>query len=81
MSDEITCKELVELLTDYLEDALPAEDRSRLEAHLAECDGCSNALQQFRETIRVSGHITEDEVAAPEREAIRTVFKTWSAKA
>ena len=76
-STEFTCRELVEALTDYLEDAMPADDRARLEAHLADCDGCTNALRQFRDTIRVTGHLTEEHVAEPSRESIRQVFRRW----
>jgi len=76
-STEFTCRELVEALTDYLEDAMPADDRARLEAHLADCDGCTNALRQFRETIRVTGYLTEEQVAEPSRESIRQVFRRW----
>ena len=76
-SSEFTCRELVETLTDYLEDAMPADDRARLEAHLADCDGCTNALRQFRDTIRVAGHLTEEQVAEPSRESIRQVFRRW----
>lgn len=77
-STEFTCRELVEALTDYLEGAMPADDRARLEAHLADCDGCTNALLQFRDTIRVTGHLTEEQVAEPSRESIRQVFRRWS---
>lgn len=78
-SHEMTCRELVEALTDYLEGAMPSADRERLEAHLAGCEGCTNALTQFRETIRVSGHLTEDDVADPERASIRELFRQWRA--
>ena len=45
------CRELVELLTEYLEEALPAAERARLEAHLAACDDCTAFLVQLLETI------------------------------
>src|SRR5690242_10472475 len=51
--DEITCKEFVEWVTDYLEDKLPAEERRRFDAHLAQCSGCPHYLEQMRETMRV----------------------------
>ena len=53
MDHELTCQELVELLTDYLDGALPAGERARLEAHLAECEACDAYLAQFRTTIRL----------------------------
>ena len=42
-----------------------------------DCDGCTNALLQFRDTIRVTGHLTEEQVAEPSRESIRQVFRRW----
>jgi anti-sigma factor RsiW len=72
-----TCREVVELLSDYLDGAIPATDRARLDAHLAECDGCTAALEQLRETIRVTGTLTEEQVAQEELEPVRSVFRAW----
>ena len=52
---DLACRELVELVTDYLEDALPSGERERLEAHLAECDACDAYVEQVRTTIRLVG--------------------------
>jgi anti-sigma factor RsiW len=52
---EMSCKELVELVTDYLEDALPAHDRARFEAHLAECPWCVEYVAQIERTISAVG--------------------------
>jgi anti-sigma factor RsiW len=52
---DLACRELVELVTDYLEDALPADVRERFEAHLAECDACDAYVEQVRTTIRLAG--------------------------
>lgn len=51
----IRCRELVELVTDYLEDALPARERETVEAHLRECDGCTAYLTQLRATVALIG--------------------------
>ena len=48
---EMTCRELVELVTDYLDDALPPERRAPIEAHLALCDACATYLEQMRQTV------------------------------
>jgi anti-sigma factor RsiW len=53
--DELTCQELVELVTDYFEGALGPEDRARFEAHLAACPGCEVHLRQVRMTIGLVG--------------------------
>ena len=52
---DLACRELVELVTDYLEDALPPGERERFEAHLAECDACDAYVEQVRATIRLAG--------------------------
>jgi anti-sigma factor RsiW len=74
---DISCRELVELLTSYLDGSLEPQERRRLDAHLMDCEGCTNALAQLRTTIEVTGRLTEEAVAAPEREAIRAVFRRW----
>jgi anti-sigma factor RsiW len=50
---ELTCREVVELVTDYFEDAMPAAERERFEAHVAKCPGCDAYLGQMRVTIQV----------------------------
>jgi anti-sigma factor RsiW len=52
---DLACRELVELVTDYLEDALPAAERERFEAHLADCEACGAYVEQVRVTIRLAG--------------------------
>ena len=52
---DLACRELVELVSDFLEDALPATERERFEAHLAECEGCDAYVEQVRATIRLAG--------------------------
>jgi len=73
----LTCHEVVELITDYLEDALPAEDRLRVEAHLAECDGCTHYLEQMRETIRLTGMLTEEQVPEDQKQQLLAAFRSW----
>ncbi|HEX6394519.1 MAG TPA: zf-HC2 domain-containing protein [Acidimicrobiales bacterium] len=53
--DKLRCRQAIELLTEYLEEALPARERSRLEAHLRTCDGCRAYLEQLRATIAALG--------------------------
>ena len=49
--EPLVCREFVELVTDYLEGALPASERDRFEAHLAECDGCVGYLEDMRRIV------------------------------
>ena len=79
--DDLACKELVELITPYLDGELSSEQRTRIDAHLATCDGCVNALEQMRETIRVTGTLTDEQIPEPEREALRSVFRSWRQEA
>ena len=76
---DITCKELVELLNEYLEGGLSPHDRARLDAHLAGCEGCSNALAQLRTTIEATGRLTEDHVSPEQRIELVSVFRRWRA--
>ena len=75
--EELTCQELVELVTDYLEEALPAPERARFEAHLNECDGCPLYLNQIRTTIRLVGTLTEDRLAPTARDELLVLFRHW----
>jgi anti-sigma factor RsiW len=77
-SDEFTCRELVRLVTDYLEEALPEIDRRRFDAHLATCDGCTTYLAQIRDTIRVAGTLTEESLAPQARDELLAAFRTWN---
>lgn len=73
----MNCRELVELVTDYLEGALPPADRERLEAHLAGCEGCTTYLEQFRITIRLTGMLAEQQVSPDARSLLTGVFRAW----
>lgn len=75
--DELTCQELVEVITDYLEDALPPAERARFEAHLGQCPGCRNYLSQMRLTIRATGRLTKNDLAAPAQEELLRLFRDW----
>jgi anti-sigma factor RsiW len=61
--DDLQCVELVDSLTDYLDGDLNDDQRRRVEQHLATCEGCRAALDQFQTTIGVAGRLTADDVA------------------
>jgi anti-sigma factor RsiW len=73
-----TCHEVVELITEYLEDALPPTDRRRVEEHLALCDGCDGYLDQMRQTIRLTGMLTEEQVPDVQKAALLEAFRSWA---
>jgi anti-sigma factor RsiW len=74
---ELACRELVELVTDYLEGALPEAERARFEAHIAACPGCTAYLEQMRTTIRLTGMLTEEQLAPGARDELLRVFRDW----
>jgi anti-sigma factor RsiW len=74
----LTCREVIDLLTDYVEDALPEQERRPVEAHLASCDGCTTYLEQMRETIRLTGMLTEEEIPEAERHRLLAAFRDWT---
>jgi anti-sigma factor RsiW len=74
---EITCQELVELVTDYLEDRLPVERRLLFEEHLAFCTWCVTYLDQMRQTIQIAGTLREDDLDPHARDAMLDVFKKF----
>ncbi len=75
--DEIVCRELVELVTPYLEDVLPADERALVDQHLASCDGCEAYVQQMRLTIRAIGHVPEEAITSKTREDVLAIFRSW----
>ena len=79
MGRELTCKELVELVTAYLEGTLPGRRRRQFEAHLAACDRCTAYLAQMRMTIRVTGSLAEEDVSEEQRAVLLTAFRSWKA--
>ena len=74
----IACQELVELVTAYLDDALPAADRTRFEAHLAECDDCRAYVAQFVQTLNALGALPAEELDSGARDALLAVFRAWA---
>ncbi len=74
---KLTCRELVELVTDYLEGALHARDRRRFDAHIAGCDGCRAYLAQMRVTIDALGELPEERIAPDARRELMELFADW----
>jgi anti-sigma factor RsiW len=75
--DEMTCKELVGVLTDYLEGTLPAADRVRLEEHVAECPYCEEYIAQMRQTIEALGELPADSLAPRRQAELLEAFRGW----
>ena len=77
MEEQMTCKELVELVTEYLEGTLPEDLRMRMEQHLSGCSGCTNYLEQMRQTIRLTGKLQEESLTEPEKNDLLKLFRDW----
>ena len=73
----MNCIDLVELITEYLEGAMPPAAREHVDEHLAECEGCTAYLEQCRITIRLTGNLTEEQIPREAREALLGVFRQW----
>ncbi|HEY3023261.1 MAG TPA: anti-sigma factor [Actinomycetota bacterium] len=74
---DLTCREMVELMNDYLEGALDEGERARFEAHLSSCDPCTTYLAQVRETIRLASRVTEESVPLDVRDQLLDAFRNW----
>ena len=74
---EMVCQEFVEVVTDYLEGAMSRRESARLEAHLGQCDGCTEYIAQMRRTVRLAGRLTVEDVPAAGREQLLRLFEEW----
>jgi len=77
--EELSCQELVELVTDYLEGSLAPEERARFDEHVAECPGCDLYVEQMRATIALVGATAELE-SRPEVTGLLEAFRDWKVR-
>ena len=75
----LSCRELVELVTDYLEGALPPRDHARFEAHVAGCANCAAYVRQMRETVALLGTLSADALSLEAEHELRVAFRGWRA--
>ena len=74
---EITCRQAVGLVTDYLEGNLARDDRARFEAHLAECASCAEHVKQIQVTVAVMGRVRDDDLDPLAREDLMHLYRRW----
>jgi anti-sigma factor RsiW len=74
---EMTCRELVELVTDYLEMRLAPGDLERFEAHLELCDPCVTYIEQIRQSVAVVGTLSEETLPQGAVDALLAEFHDW----
>ena len=75
--EELSCQELVELLTDYLEGALPAGLRERFDRHIEHCHGCQAYIAQMRATIDATGALTPESLSPEAESELLAAFRGW----
>ena len=75
--EELSCQELVELVTDYLEGALPAELHERFDRHIAHCSGCQAYLAQMHATIRITGKLEAESLSPEAERTLLDAFRGW----
>jgi anti-sigma factor RsiW len=73
----LVCQQVVELVTDYLEDRLSKADRRRFDHHLAGCPNCTEYLAQLRETIELTGRIGPDDLTPPMQAEMIALYRRW----
>jgi anti-sigma factor RsiW len=76
-AEQLSCQELVELVTDYLEGALSEEETARFESHIGGCDGCNVYLEQMRQTIAMVGSLSADALTPEAESALLDAFRGW----
>jgi hypothetical protein len=77
MDDDMVCKELVELVTDYIEGALPDDVLVRFEHHLSGCNGCTKYVEQMRQTIHLTGQLKAESLAPQQWDDLLKLFRNW----
>jgi anti-sigma factor RsiW len=77
---ELVCQELVELVTDYLHQTLPAADRVRFETHLLTCPPCTSYLAQMKTTLELAGELSNPPAAKEVEQQLVTLFRRWHQK-
>jgi anti-sigma factor RsiW len=77
VSTDLSCRQLVELVTEYFEGGLSPQDRSRFEEHVMSCPPCRRYLEQMRQTIGLLGRIPEETVSPDAEEALVEAFRGW----
>ena len=80
LSRDLTCAEVVELVTEYLEGGLSPDERGRFEEHLGVCDLCVTYLDQMRETIRSTGRLRAEQLDPQLHDALVDAFRGWKSE-
>jgi anti-sigma factor RsiW len=73
----LSCREFVELVTVYLEEAMPPADRDRFEWHLERCEGCAHYVEQIRVTSELAGSVSLEGLSPTAEDELLRAFADW----
>ena len=79
-TSDLTCREFVELITDYHESALPTDERIRIEQHLVVCSACTRYEQQLQAAVRLAATLQLDDLGPESRRALLASLDQWLAR-
>jgi len=79
IATSLACKELVEIVTDYLEGTLPERDRTRFDAHILTCPPCREYVEEMRTTLRLAGRVTVESISPGARDELLRAFRRMKA--
>jgi anti-sigma factor RsiW len=74
---DINCAKAVSLVTDYLDGTLTHTERARFEAHMAECDNCTEHIEQIQVTVAAAGRVRDDDLDPQVREDLLNLYRRW----
>ncbi len=73
--DDLPCRDLVEMVSDYLEGTFDPETEARIRTHLTWCDACSDYVEQIRAITDLSSRLRDDDVPQRLRREILSAFR------
>ena len=74
----LSCRQITELVSDYIEGSLPGLVRARFLLHLGLCRNCRRYLRQLKIAVLLTGKLPEEAVPAPMMEELRRRLAGWS---
>jgi anti-sigma factor RsiW len=77
VQDGLSCRELVEIVTDYLEGTMPESDRRRFDEHIDDCPYCRRYVEQMRVVIRTLGRLDEESLPREAMDELLEAFQSW----
>jgi anti-sigma factor RsiW len=76
-----SCSQIVDLVTEYVEGALPPLERLAFEQHVAACPPCRAYFAQMRTVVEVAGSLREEDLPEDVRDKLVAAFRDWKGTA